>query len=121
FAAANDYYKRLRGLAERGEGFTEAVIIGETAGAPLGDRYLFDAAGASLLHVADQPNWEIARANLTPLDVRAKPATRSGIAYLPSLPRFTIFLVGGGHVGQAVAKLASEVGFDIWVLDDRDR
>jgi xanthine dehydrogenase accessory factor len=29
--------------------------------------------------------------------------------------------VGGGHVGQAVAKLASDVGFDIWVLDDRER
>ena len=30
-------------------------------------------------------------------------------------------LVGGGHVGQAVARLSSEVGFDVWVLDDRER
>src|SRR5213078_2540637 len=44
-----------------------------------------------------------------------------GIAYLPTLPRVTVFLVGGGHVGQAVARLAAEVGFDVWVLDDRDR
>lgn len=121
FSAAGDYYKRLRDLVDRGEGFTEAVVIGEPAGQPLGDRFLFDAAGTPLLHVADKPNWEPARTALTPLDNRAKPATRSGIAYLPSLPRFTIFLVGGGHVGQAVARLASDVGFDICVLDDRDR
>ena len=44
-----------------------------------------------------------------------------GIAYLPILPRITLLIVGGGHVGQAVAKLAAEVDFDIWVLDDRER
>ena len=32
-----------------------------------------------------------------------------GIAYLPTLPRITLLIVGGGHVGQAVAKLAAEV------------
>jgi xanthine dehydrogenase accessory factor len=42
-----------------------------------------------------------------------------GVAYLPVLPRVTLLLVGGGHVGQAVARLASEVDFDVWVLDDR--
>ena len=46
---------------------------------------------------------------------------RHGVAYLPALPRVTLLLVGGGHVGNAVAKLAAEVGFDIWVLDDRER
>jgi xanthine dehydrogenase accessory factor len=40
---------------------------------------------------------------------------------MPAQPRVTLLLVGGGHVGQAVAQLASDVGFDIWVLDDRDR
>jgi xanthine dehydrogenase accessory factor len=32
----------------------------------------------------------------------------------------TLLIVGGGHVGQAVARLADEVDFDIWVLDDRE-
>jgi xanthine dehydrogenase accessory factor len=36
------------------------------------------------------------------------------------LPRVTLFIVGGGHVGQAVAQLAASVDFDIWVLDDRE-
>jgi xanthine dehydrogenase accessory factor len=30
-----------------------------------------------------------------------------------------LLIVGGGHVGQAVAKLAAEVDFNVWVLDDR--
>ena len=52
---------------------------------------------------------------------RPSPRRGSGVAYLPALPRITLLLVGGGHVGQAVARLAAEVGFDIWVLDDRDK
>jgi xanthine dehydrogenase accessory factor len=44
-----------------------------------------------------------------------------GVSYLPVLPRITLLIVGGGHVGQAVARLAAEVDFDIWVLDDRAR
>ena len=45
----------------------------------------------------------------------------TGSPILPILPRITLLIVGGGHVGQAVARLAAEVDFDIWVLDDRDR
>src|SRR5262249_32011620 len=48
-------------------------------------------------------------------------SSQHGIAYLPTLPRVTLFIVGGGHVGQAVARLAAEVDFDVWVLDDRER
>ena len=32
-----------------------------------------------------------------------------------------LFIVGGGHVGCAVAELATRVDFNIWVLDDRER
>src|SRR5262249_29203868 len=31
-----------------------------------------------------------------------------------------LLVVGGGHVGQAVARLAAEVDFDVWALDDRE-
>lgn len=115
------YYRRLRDLAERGSGFTEVVVIGEAGGLPVGDRYLFDAAGQPVGHLADRPAWDAVSAHLRPLSENPRPATRSGIAYLPARPRVTLLLVGGGHVGQAVARLAADVGFDIWVLDDRDR
>ena len=55
------------------------------------------------------------------LDDRPKPAVRSGVAYLPTLPRVRLVIVGAGHVGQGVAKLAAEVDFDVWVVDDRQQ
>ena len=49
-----------------------------------------------------------------------RPAVQQGIAYLPILPRITLVIVGGGHVGAAVGRLAAEADFDVWVLDDRE-
>ena len=118
---AAGYYSHLHQLADRGAGYTEAVVIGDALGLPVGDRYLFDATGALVTHLAERPAPEVIATNLAPLSTHPKPGTRQGVAYMPAQPRVTLLLVGGGHVGQAVAKLASEVGFDIWVLDDRDR
>jgi xanthine dehydrogenase accessory factor len=115
------YYHQLHELAQRGAGYTEAVVIGDALGLPIGDRYLFDAAGEPVAALAGREAWEVVSTHLLPLATRPKPATRHGVAYLPALPRVTLLLVGGGHVGQAVARLASEVGFDIWVMDDRER
>lgn len=42
-----------------------------------------------------------------------------GVAFVPILPRCELVIVGGGHVGQAVAKLAHWVDFDVTVIDDR--
>jgi xanthine dehydrogenase accessory factor len=118
---AGQYYRHLHELAERGAGYTEAIVIGDALGLPIGDRYLFDAAGAPVTHLGDGPSWETVAKHLTPLAKHPQPATRQGVAYLPVQPRITLLLVGGGHVGQAVGRLAAEVGFEIWVLDDRDR
>lgn len=120
-AEAVDYYRQLLVLVQNGLGFTQIVVIADTSGLSLGDRYLFDAAGNQAAYLADQPAWEIISEGLTPLLARPRPAARHGIAYLPSLRRITLLLVGGGHVGQAVARLAAEVDFDIWILDDRER
>ncbi|MBI3407590.1 MAG: XdhC family protein [Planctomycetes bacterium] len=114
------YFKKLRELMGQGQGATEAVVIGSDAGAPVGSRYLFDAAGTIVDQRASLPAPEGVRHNLAPLSERPRPYWRHGVAYLPVFPRVTLFVVGGGHVGQAVAKLAAEVDFDIWALDDRD-
>ena len=58
--------------------------------------------------------------NLRPLQQRPRPYASEGIAYLPWLPRCRLVIVGGGHVGQAVAQLAAQVDFDVWVIDDRE-
>jgi xanthine dehydrogenase accessory factor len=112
---AADYYRRFQALVEAGRGCTEAVVL--AAGA----RYLFDAVGTVAARLAEGPAPDSIQSHLAPLSRRPGPATHQGVAYLPILPRVTLLIVGGGHVGQAVARLASEVDFDLWVLDDREQ
>src|SRR5215471_18686891 len=65
--AAAHYYHHLRMLAECGSGYTEAVVIGDALGLPIGDRYLFDAAGNPVTHLGERPAWEAVAAHLAPL------------------------------------------------------
>ena len=58
-------------------------------------------------------------ANLKPLTQRPRPYIEAGTSYLPYLKRCRLVIVGAGHVGRKVAELASDVGFDVWVIDDR--
>jgi xanthine dehydrogenase accessory factor len=125
FAEAARYYHQLQELVNRGDGFTEAVAVDDSDGASAGNRILFDAAGNwdqehCLPEQPDATIQEIA-SHLMPVATRPRAYSNRGTAYLPCWPRVTVFLVGAGHVGQAVARLAAEVGFDIWVLDDRER
>jgi xanthine dehydrogenase accessory factor len=115
----NAYYARFHQLVETGQGCTEAVVIESPGATQVGSRYLFDAAGELTAQLADSLPPALIREHLTPLRQRPRPSFRKGIAYLPVLPRITLLIVGGGHVGQAVARLAAEVDFDVWVLDDR--
>jgi len=118
---ADDYYHRFQNLVEQGRGCTEAVVIGDAPGVAVGSRYLFDADGKLASQRAEGPVPESVASQLTPLGQRPRPSVRQGVAYLPVLPRIALLIVGGGHVGQAVAKLAAEVDFEVWVLDDRER
>ncbi len=114
-----DYYQRFHQMVESGQGCTEAVVIESADASQVGSRYLFNASSELIAQLAHSPPPASIREHLTPLRQRPRPSFRKGIAYLPVLPRITLLIVGGGHVGQAVAKLASEVDFDVWVLDDR--
>ncbi len=116
---AGAYFHRFRQLVEDGLGCTEAVVIGEQMAVPVGTRLLFDAVGNPLDQLGTAPAPELMKAHLVPLEKRPKPYLQQGVAFLPVLPRIALLLVGGGHVGQAVARLAADVDFDIWVLDDR--
>jgi xanthine dehydrogenase accessory factor len=50
---------------------------------------------------------------------RARPGVHRGLACLPECARVRLLIVGGGHVGQAVASLAADCDFEVWVVDDR--
>ncbi|MCC9605241.1 XdhC family protein [Blastopirellula sp. JC732] len=114
--ATRDYYQRLFVVAE--EGGTEAIRIdGESH-----ELRLFDADGqliASLRCDSDSDLAEIS-AGIEPLAQRPRPRVQNGIAYLPYAARCRLIIVGGGHVGKAVAALAQEADFDIVVCDDRE-
>jgi xanthine dehydrogenase accessory factor len=113
------YYQRFRQLVDDGQGCTEAVVLNAQAGLPVGARFLFDADGRWTAQLGSAAVTSELVEHLTPLQRRPRPSAQRGVAYLPILPRITLFIIGGGHVGHAVAKLAAEVDFDIWVLDDR--
>jgi xanthine dehydrogenase accessory factor len=116
---AVDYFAVYRGLVETGAGCVEAVALGEQAGVPAGSRYLFDAVG-QLVGQRGQALPDAVRRHLPDLARRPGPSVVHGVSYLPILPRITLFIVGGGHVGQAVGRLAAEADFDVEVLDDRE-
>src|SRR6266536_2051639 len=114
------YYHRLRELLDAGTGCTEAVMLGGDRELLPGSRFLFDAEARLVSQLAGGPVPDVVRQNLPSLSTRPGPSVRQGVAYLPVLPRVTLLIVGGGHVGQAVARLAADVDFDVWVVDDRE-
>lgn len=114
------YYQAYQQLLEAGQGYTEAVSVNEErAGLPLGSRFLFDHNGVlTAAWPASRPPGAAAR-GVTPLAERPRPSVQAGIAYLPTLPRIRLIVVGAGHVGQGVASLAAQADFEVWVVDDR--
>ena len=113
-----DYFRRFRQLVETGQGCTEAVPANDKVGVPVGSRYLFDADNRLVASLGPPPPETLLR-NLQPIALRPRPHHKEGVAYLPVLARITLLIVGGGHVGLAVARLGASVDFDIWILDDR--
>ncbi|MFO0875924.1 MAG: XdhC family protein [Gemmataceae bacterium] len=119
---ADDYHRQFQTLLESGKGAVEAIVLAEGQEAPPGSRFLFDGSGrlvATRGRATSVPQAIVQ--HLPDLGRRPTASAHGGVAYLPFLPRITVFLVGGGHVGQAVAQLASQADFDVEVLDDRDQ
>jgi xanthine dehydrogenase accessory factor len=121
YADAALYYRTLRSLVASGGGCTEALVIGDGDGLRPGDRYVFNGAGQVEAQFAEKPAVDLVAANLVAPSERPVAFAKRGVAYLSTPPRITLLIVGGGHVGLAVARLASEVDFNIWILDDRER
>src|SRR5262245_48627067 len=71
--AAAAYYRTFRDLADQGHGCTEAVVIGEAAGLPIGTRYLFDAERRLAAQLGVSSMTGAMREGLTPLERRPGP------------------------------------------------
>jgi xanthine dehydrogenase accessory factor len=122
------YFRALQTLLESGAGFTEAIVVDPDRrrdradpSLPLGARALVDPAGRCVAAWPTGSDGAALAAGAIALDGRPKPAVREGVAFLPTLPRVRLVIVGAGHVGQGVAALAAQADFDVWVIDDRQQ
>lgn len=113
------FYRRFHDLLQDGMGCTEAILLQHVEGLGIGSRFLFDAKGDLAAAWPIGPPPAFVAAALISLEERPRPYVRQATAFLPVLPRVRLLIVGAGHVGQAVARLAAEADFDVWVLDDR--
>jgi xanthine dehydrogenase accessory factor len=128
-STADEYFQHVARLVEDGVGFTEAVVFeSDELDIPWPASFLFDHQGQlqaclaldkSVANSGQVPCPSQITEHLRPLDNRPRPYAHRGIGYLPTLPRCRLVIVGGGHVGQAVARLAVDLEFDVWVIDDR--
>lgn len=113
------YHRACLDLLEAGAGHVEAIALGPSGLAP-GTRFLLDAAGQAVAALPAQANLPAAvGAGLATLKARPAPTEAGGWAFLPTAPTVRLVIVGAGHVGQAVAALATRVGFAVTVIDDR--
>lgn len=124
-ADVGDYFATLDQLLQHAAGLTECIVFdAEKSGLPVPATYLFDAHGGLASHrhaeTADDAALIRLREQLADMDDRPPARALQGVAYLPTLSRCRLLIVGGGHIGQAVGQLASDLDFDVWVLDDRE-
>jgi len=112
------YFERLEQNIERG--CTEAVVFDrEASGLPAPMSYLFDDRNQCITSLRAGGAPPQITDSLRPLSSRPRAYATHGVAYLPVLPRCRLVIVGGGHVGKAVADLAVDLEFDVWIVDDR--
>jgi xanthine dehydrogenase accessory factor len=118
--AVAEYFRRFQEHLATGAAGLEVIALAEQNGVPAGARWLFDSDHrlVAALHSSAVPAslWD----HLPRLEPLPRPHCREGFALLPIAPRIRLLIVGAGHVGQAVARLAAEADFAVWVLDDRE-
>lgn len=117
------YYETLIEQFEQGEGLTEAVVIDtgrvELSDAHPGDRFLFNHKDDLIAATGMTSLTDFVVSQLKPVSSRPRPYVAEGISYLTYLQRCKLVIVGAGHVGEKVAELAADVGFDLTIVDDR--
>ena len=100
---------------------------GKLIGGTLGDRAIDELAARHALDLIADERQEIAVAQLDELIVKAGTEIKGITQYTGdtrllfeiSRPPLELIICGGGHVGQAVARAAKLLGFNITVIDDR--
>jgi xanthine dehydrogenase accessory factor len=119
---SKNYYTQLQQLLAAGAGAMEAVVFDAEASQIAAPAcYVFDESQQAIAACGSSSEFahESLRGKLPSLVDRPRVSAAEGIAFLPSLSRCRLLIVGGGHVGQAVARLATDLDFLVSVVDDR--
>ena len=125
------YFAHLSRLLAAGAGAIEAIIVQHGAAshsctegaAPRS--YLFDEQHQFVTALANESADASAtvaatlQSELPKTFDRSRPQVVGGVAHLAITPRQRLIIVGAGHIGQAVAQLAAQLDFDVWIVDDR--
>ena len=120
-ASELDFYETFAATLGEGRGCTEAVVLDEekSDGGRVADRFLMDESGEILARRAEGTTPPALENSLRSLASRRRPYVAAGTSFMPQQKRCRLLIVGAGHVGQEVARLAESVDFDVWVVDDR--
>jgi xanthine dehydrogenase accessory factor len=136
----NNIYQKMAELQEHGDSFAICTIISAEGSTPrhIGSKMLVfengefagSVGGGELEHrVLDEAMQAIDDGKARKLSysmtdpTRGDPGVCGGqveVFVEPVLPAPKIIIIGGGHVGKAVAHLAKWLGFHVAVSDDRD-
>lgn len=107
------YFCTFRDQLASGQSFVENIAVEDRPDVIAGSRAIADESGLRINGLGSDFSCQVP-------EKRGKPCLRNQIAIIPTRARITLLIAGAGHVGQAVAKLAAELDFDVWVVDDRD-
>ncbi len=120
--AVREYLTQLTELIVQSPGFVEVIVFDQQNESEPATLILFDEQAQQIasLGVTDGTPVESISAMVSPLTERPKAIAQNGIAILPVLEQCRLLIVGGGHIGKAVADIAYDLDFDVWVLDDRE-
>ncbi|MDE0819204.1 MAG: XdhC family protein, partial [Pirellulaceae bacterium] len=120
--AVREYLTQLTELIVQSPGFVEVIVFDQQNESEPATLILFDEQAQQIasLGVTDGTPVESISAMVSPLTDRPKAIAQDGIAILPVLEQCRLLIVGGGHIGKAVADLAYDLDFDVWVQDDRE-
>lgn len=101
---------------DAGKAVVLASVLDRATGLP-GCAAVFDARGALIAGRAD--GAEPAAAAKAASEGAAALGEAGGLFYDPILPPERLLIMGGGHVGRAVARFAVDLGFRVTIADDR--
>jgi xanthine dehydrogenase accessory factor len=93
--------KKLEGMAGGAAGTVSVAVLEESGPPPNGLGY--DPRSAALCMATGKPLF----------------SEEKGVFYDPVLPQEKLIILGGGHVGQALADMAAGLDFEVTVVDDR--